>query len=261
MLQLNNPSNRILLVMRNRLPNCDWFGLPVVYSEDNARSWQFISQLDQTTHPTGRFDRGLWEPFLYNLPNGCVGGFYASELYADSGYNQIVAQRVSCNGGATWGNIISAAAQHDGVSRPGMPGVARLANGQTILVFEVCGTDDCNVHFKISNDGMSWPAGLGSRIANQRAGPYVTVAENGRIIVTSACTNQISISDNNGQTWYENSSPAWNANCYTWPAVNYMGSKLVAVSVSENYPLRSKFVLETSQIKNNYVCSLKSEKL
>lgn len=231
MVQLSDGT--ILMAMRNRRTDLNWFGLPILKStkESGGASWDFLSQLDTNPNSNGRFDRGLWEPFLYVLPNNCVAGFYANEKHADDNpsYSQVVSERVSCDGGATWGNEIYAAAQA-GSARPGMPGFARMANGQYILVFEVCGTDNCNVHYKFSSDGTTWPDGLGTALPNQVSGPYVTVLSSGRVLVSSACTNQISISDNNGVDWYQNDPPAWsnpgcgaNASGATWPAIYQTG--------------------------------------
>jgi len=233
LLQLS--TGRILMAMRNRQPDCNWFGLPVLASDDGGQTWSFISQLDQTTIPTGQFNRGLWEPFLFQLPNGQIAGFYADETHANQGWNQIVGERVSADGGQTWSNEIFASALQDGVSRPGMPGVAQLVNGSVILVFEVCGTDNCNIHFKLSDDGINWPTGLGTMIANQVSGPYVQVSTSGRIFVTSACTNVVSISDDNGNSWYTNSANPYSQYCsngnypYTWPAIYNLGSDQIGV--------------------------------
>ncbi|GHO78670.1 hypothetical protein KSD_64410 [Ktedonobacter sp. SOSP1-85] len=243
MVQISNGD--ILMAMRNRQTDLNWYGLPIVKSTDGGYSWNFVSQLDTNPNSNGRFDRGLWEPFLYVLPNGCVAGFYANEKHAEDNpsYSQVVSERVSCDEGQTWGPEIYAAAQ-PGSARPGMPGFARMANGQYILVFEVCGTDNCNIHYKFSNDGTSWSNDLGSTIPNQQSGPYVTVLSSGRILVTSACTNQISISDDNGSTWYQNDPPAWNTGCSTWPAIyqtGYNHSNEVGVIVNIDNAIKINF--------------------
>ncbi|GHO45790.1 sialidase family protein [Ktedonospora formicarum] len=243
MVQLSNGT--ILMAMRNRQTDLNWYGLPIVKSTDGGYTWTFVSQLDTNPNSGGRFDRGLWEPFLSVLPNGCIAGFYASEKHADGNpaYSQTVSERVSCDGGVTWGNEIFAAAQ-PGSARPGMPGFARMANGQFILVFEVCGTEDCSIHYKFSSNGTSWSNDLGQILPNQKSGPYVAVLSSGRILVTSACTNQISISDNNGASWYQNDPPAWNAGCSTWPAIyqtGYQNSNEVGVVVNLNGAIQIKF--------------------
>jgi Repeat of unknown function (DUF346) len=264
----------ILMAMRNRQIDLNWFGLPILKSTDGGHSWSYVSQLDTNPNSNGCFNRGLWEPFLYVLPNGSVAGFYANEKHADDNtpYSQIISERVSSDGGRTWGPEIYAAAQPasplispeccrcgdashpppNTCARPGMPGFARMANGQYILVFEVCGTqsggDNCNIHYKFSNDGTTWSNGLGTAIPHpvggsvQLGGPYVCVLSTGRILVTSN-TNQISISDDNGESWYLNDPPAWIAgpDHPTWPAIYQTESSEVGVVVNLNGVLQIKF--------------------
>jgi hypothetical protein len=111
-----------------------------------------------------------------------------------------------------------------------MPGFARMANGKYILVFEVCATDACNIHYKISSDGTTWENGVGINIENQQAGPYVTVLSTGRILVTSANTNLISVSDDNGATWYLQDPPPWDTlSTGTWPAIYQTGKNEIDV--------------------------------
>jgi hypothetical protein len=234
----------ILMAARNRQADLNWFGLPIMKSTDGGHTWTTVSQLDTNPNANGRFNRGLWEPFLYVLPNGCAAGFYANEKHAEDNpsYSQIVSERVSCDEGKTWGAEIYAASQ-PGEARPGMPGFARMANGEYILVFEVCGTDACNIHFKISNDGTTWAKDdLGMGIENQQAGPFVTVLSTGRILVMSANTNLISFSDDNGKTWYLQDPPPWDTlSTGTWPAIYQTGKNEISVISNFDGTLQMKF--------------------
>jgi hypothetical protein len=229
------PDGTILMTMRNVQidsniidNNCPptGFDLPIMKSTDGGYTWNYVSDLD--SNPNGHgivtwapYSTGLWEPFLYVLPDGRIAGFYANEKHADDNpsYSQTISERISSDGGHTWGPEIYAAAQPGpaiGGARPGMPGFARMANGQYILVFEVCGIDPnpdiCNIHYKISNDGIMWSNDLGTLIPDQVSAPFVCVLSTGRILVTSSNTNQISISDDNAapNSWYLNDPPAWN---------------------------------------------------
>jgi hypothetical protein len=106
------PDGTILMTMRNRqIPNEDtpWFGLPIMKSIDGGYTWSYASQLD--TNPHGHIARGLWEAFLYVLPDGRVAGFYANETHADDNpsYSQIISERISSDRGQTWGSEIFAA--------------------------------------------------------------------------------------------------------------------------------------------------------
>jgi hypothetical protein len=233
------------MAMRNRQQDLQWFGLPVLQSSDGGVTWSFLSQLDTNANSGGRFDRGLWEPFLYELPNGCIAGFYANEKHADENpaYSQIISEKVSCDGGNSWGSEIFAVAE-PGNSRPGMPGFTQMKNGKFILVFEVCGTRDCDVFYKISEDGITWPEGLGISIPKQRSGPFVTSLSDGLVVVSSGGTNVISISPNFGKTWFENIPPAFFGETNTWPGiyqVGYLDSKEIGVVVNFNGTLTIAF--------------------
>jgi hypothetical protein len=254
------------MVMRNVHNQSESFGLPIMKSTDGGYTWNYVSQLDTNPNgqaycspsdcpPNGQPSTGLWEPFLYVLPNRSVAGFYANEKHATDGrknYNQIISERISSDGGKTWGPEIYAAAQPGpgglGGARPGMPGFARMANGQYILVFEVCGMppdfNTCNIHYKISNDGTTWSNDLGIPIPHQVSAPFVCVLSTGRILVTSANTNQISISDDNGNSWYLNDPPAWSTGPNdppTDPAIYQTESEEVGVVVNLDGAIQIKF--------------------
>lgn len=236
----------ILIATRYRTTSLSAYALPVFASHDGGRTWTRISSIDANLAAGGRGDRGLWEPFLALLPDGCVAGLYADELHADPPagggptYSQTVSERVSCDGGHTWGTEHYVAAS-PGDARPGMPGLARLADGRWIATFEACVRDDCNAHYKISRDGVTWFPGLGTQIPNQNAGPYVTVLSDGRVAVTSACTNELSLSSDAGSTWQVNPTRPFDITCadgdypYTWPALYQAGPREV-VDVANTGP-------------------------
>ncbi len=233
----------ILIATRYRTTSLSSYALPVFASHDGGVSWTRISSIDANPAAGGRGDRGLWEPFLALLPNGCVAGLYADELHADATaaggptYSQTVSERVSCDGGRTWGSEHFVAAS-PGDARPGMPGLARLADGRWIATFEACVRDDCNAHYKISRDGVTWFPGLGTQIPDQNAGPYVTVLSDGRVAVTSACTNELSLSSDAGSTWTVNPTRPFDLTCadgtypYTWPALYQAGPHEIVDAVN-----------------------------
>lgn len=228
----------ILIATRYRTQDLTSYALPVFASHDQGRTWTRISSIDDNPDAKGQGNRGLWEPFLAALPNGCVAGMYASELHADPPagggptYSQTLSERLSCDGGVTWGAEHYVAAS-PGDARPGMPGLARMADGRFIATFEACVRDDCNAHYKISRDGVRWFPGLGTQIPDQNAGPFVTALSDGRLAVTSACTNELSLSEDLGATWHTNATRPFDLTCadgdypYTWPALYQVGPREV----------------------------------
>jgi len=211
------------------------YHLPVYGSTNGGKTWRFLSQVDTSEPPPTQARQpsvGLWEPHFFFLPDGKLACAYANEKrsVATPAYSQIVSERVSPDGGATWGREIVLAAQvGGGGQRPGMPVLARMKNGQYIAVYEVVGIGNADVYFKTSRDGVLWPPGVGVRIPCQHAGPWVTTLADGRLVVSS-CENQISTSDDNGATWLLATPPAWPiGHVLTWPAVYQTGPDTVAV--------------------------------
>jgi hypothetical protein len=240
---LQRPDGDLLLtgrsVVGHRDPSVDpSYHLPVYHSADGGKTWAFLSQID-TSEPgpyrPGQLSVGLWEPHLFLLPDGRVACAYANEKHAveKPSYSQVVSERVSPDGGRTWGHEITLAAQiGGGGQRPGMPVLARMKDGRFCAVYEVVGVGDADVYFKTSRDGVTWPPGVGVCIPGQHAGPWVTALSDGRLVVTS-CENQISVSDDLGATWRITTPPAWPlGHINTWPAIYQTAPDRIAVMKS-----------------------------
>lgn len=226
------PDGRILLAMRS-LVDGQSYRLDVYRSDDDGSHWDFLSTIDRNEALLGRKDRGLWEPMLSLLPDGSLSVLYADETLADAqpAYSQVVSQRISTDGGATWSAKTSIVAQPGGGSaRPGMPVMTRLQDGRYLLVFEICGDDPhCPVSYKLSADGRRWPEGLGAPLPGQNCGPHVLATREGRVFVTS-CQNEIGWSDDAGASWRRNSSPAWPFGFrHSWPALYQTAPDEIAV--------------------------------
>lgn len=182
------------------------YRLPVYKSTDKGRTWTHISTIDFNEgkpNELGEPDKGVYEPHFLFLDDGRLAVMYANEKHvADStSYSQIISQKVSNDNGNTWGEEIWAVYQKRfNSSRPGMPVWTRMKNGEYILVYEICGPQECKVYFKISEDGVIWPEGLGERIPEQVGGPYILSLTNGDLVVTSNSGN-VSISEDYGASW------------------------------------------------------------
>ncbi|HEY0661665.1 MAG TPA: sialidase family protein [Lysobacter sp.] len=216
------PGGRVLLGMRS-LVDGESYRLDVHASDDGGRTWRYLSTIDRNESPRGRKDRGVWEPVFTLLPDGALSVLYADETLADGtpSYNQVVSQRLSLDGGASWGERSVLVAQPGGGKlRPGMPVMARMKDGRYLLVFEICGEDErCPVSTKVSPDGTTWPEGLGTPLADQRCGPQLTTTTRGTVFVTS-CQNEVTWSDDNGRHWQRVPQPAWPFGFrHSWPAV------------------------------------------
>lgn len=230
LIQLGN--GNVLLTMRSII-DATSYRLVVYRSTNNGANWSSLSTIDSNESPGGRTDRGLWEPTFNILPNGSLAVFYANEKYAASSpaYNQVISQRISTDNGATWGSETWAVSETGGGSaRPGMPVMTRMSNGKFVLVFEICGLGpNCDVSYAVSDDGTTWPSGLGTSIRYQRCGPYILATTDGRLVITS-CQNEVSYSNDFASTWLKNDPAAWPIGfSFSWPALYQTGANEVAV--------------------------------
>ena len=127
-------------------------------SLDGGRSWQYYST------PVSGFI-GLWEPEFILDGQGRLVVYYSSEEHKAKGYNQLLAHKVSTDGGLTWGPETIDVGTADGHQRPGMAIVRRLPGGSYVMSYEICGLG-CDAYLRTSADGLSWgdPADPGQRI-------------------------------------------------------------------------------------------------
>lgn len=228
------PDGTVLLTMRSLIDNSS-YELPVYASANNGVTWSYRSEIDNNSGTSAAQGHGLWEPDFWVLDDGRLVVTYSNEKH--SGYSQLISERVSTDNGVTWGAESYAVAQPGGGSlRPGMSQMVRMGNGKYCLVFEVVNSGNADVHCKISDDGVTWPDGIGAKIPCQHCGPFVMSLPNG-VLLVSSCENQISYSEDYGATWQLNDPPPWPASFqFTWPALyltqtNEIGAMLVTNGV------------------------------
>jgi len=199
------PNGSILLACRS----VRWqesYALSVYKSTDKGKNWNKLSIIDQNHGKPGELgkpDKGIYEPHFYLLDDGRLAVMYANEKHVTEtpSYSQIISEKISVDGGKTWGDEIWVAhTPGQSASRPGMSVWTKMNNGQYIVVYEVCGPEGCNIYTKTSNDGVNWPVGLGQRIPDQLGGPFILSLKGGGLVVTSN-SSQVSISNDYGKTW------------------------------------------------------------
>ncbi len=207
-------------------------------STDQARSWKYFS-----TAVSG--NTGLWEPEFAVDSQGRLVIYFSSEEYKGSGYNQLLAHRVSTDGGATWGDDVIDVGVNDGSKRPGMAVVRKLPNGNYVMTYEVCGYGNCDVFIRTSTNGYEWgtASNLGTRVESTKNNHYAhapTVAwandgsANGILLVVGQTlyTNSGSFADGNGKViminnnngigvWTEIAAPVESPNSGDNPCPNY----------------------------------------
>ncbi len=218
-----------------------WFEsyrLPVYKSTDNGKHWTKLSLIDShegTPGSLGNPQKGMYEPHFQLLDNGKLSVMYANEKHVmeNPSYSQIISQRVSDDLGKSWGEEIWVAyAPGHHASRPGMPVWSKMSNGQYIVVYEICGPEKCNVYYKTSQEGTTWPVGLGTLIPEQLGGPYILSLADGRLVVSSN-SSAISMSEDHGRTWQKVAS-AWSTSL--WSSLYQTGPAEICVMNSVNRP-------------------------
>ena len=151
---LQLPSGRLLCAMRNHSKDPSsgaytTFRITVTYSDDNGKTWAFLSQPATDPGPV----TGSWEPFLRNAQDGSLQLYYSRE---NSAADQDTLERFSTDGGKTWTDAQTISGT--GItSRDGMTGVVTVSGTTVMAVFEseVTGTFTINA-ITSSDDGKTW---------------------------------------------------------------------------------------------------------
>jgi hypothetical protein len=187
----------------NSIPND--FGsteLLVYVSRDGGSSWEYLSSIikgGRAIYPN-KGETPVWEPFLGLDKSGRLVAYYSDERYESDKYDQLLAHKISEDGGRTWGEEVFDVAIADGKTRPGMAIITQLPNGKYMMVFEIVGIEGVPVYYKLSEDGINWgdPSDPGKRIVNKeghfvKSTPYVIWTpyggENGTIMVSGMGIN------------------------------------------------------------------------
>ena len=90
-------------------------------STDGGKSWRYRSSIVQGGgRPEDKDNKGVWEPNVHLLDDGRLVAYYSSEQHKGEGYNQLLAHKVSADGGRSWGREVWDVAIPGGVQRPGM---------------------------------------------------------------------------------------------------------------------------------------------
>lgn len=190
---IGNLAKGTLLCAGNSIPNdLSKTKIDIYYSTNLGRSWTFLSSVASggRADPNGSNDP-VWEPFLL-VSNNKLICFYSDER--DASHNQKIVHQTSTNG-TTWGSVVNDVAL--GSLRPGMPVIARMANGNYIMTYEIVGLSGNPCHYQTSSNPESWNASSQGTKFGSGGSPYVTVMPNGKIVLGTYGTGNVYVNANN----------------------------------------------------------------
>lgn len=149
--------------------------LQLYASVDGGRTWTYRSSIvTGGGQPSDRLNKGVWEPYIVVLDDGRMVVFYSTEQHKAQGFNQLLAHKVSTDGGRTWGKEVFDVALPGGVERPGMAIVEPIPGRGYAMVYENIDNTGAarngQVHIKFSRDGLDWGA------ADDRGTPIQTAS-------------------------------------------------------------------------------------
>lgn len=217
------PNGNIVLAVRS-------YPQRVYYIETFVSSDQGSTFQRQGTVDGGYSPQGVYEPYLYVLGDGSLACFYANEAHQldNPSYSQTLSERVSVDGGNTWGPEILAVAQ-PGAARPGTSNIVTLPGNVLAMVYEVCGTEDCKGHVSYSPDGVTWSGEIGPVIPETYQAVVALLMTNGAIVVTSNLLDMV-VSTDYTNSWHDPQVYAFASG--GWPALYQTGPNEFAVVAS-----------------------------
>ena len=188
---IGNLAAGTLLAIGNSIP-ADYSAtkIDLYKSTDLGRNWTFVSSI-ATGGASSMGGDPVWEPFLMVANNKLIV-YYSDER--DPAYPQKIVHQTSTDG-LNWGSVVNDVALSG--LRPGMPVVAKMANGNYIMSYEIVG-NGITSNYKISSNPESWNASDAGQIFSGGGSPYVNVLPNGNVILGDAASSDIYMNSNNG---------------------------------------------------------------
>ncbi|MEP7187324.1 MAG: sialidase family protein, partial [Rhodanobacter sp.] len=78
--------------------------LQLYASTDQGHHWSYRGSIVKGGgNPSDKDNKGVWEPHIHILDDGRMVAYYSSEQHKTEGYNQLLAHKLSSDGGRSWG--------------------------------------------------------------------------------------------------------------------------------------------------------------
>ena len=234
------PDGSLLLACRSVAVNRSSGRLLVFRGNRDGTRWVRHGTIDSSDVAPGQiFGRGLWEPWLYLLPDA---GWRQPTRTRSTRAKRLPSARSARSRSLPMAEPPGARNDYwrpsraEASSGPVCPWSSGSRTGDLACtrLWELAGAP---VYAKESDDGLYWPGGLGRSVAGHQSGPYVLELAGGRLLLTS-CTNRISWSDDDGRTWTMAQARGWTAERFpdrtrlTWPALYHLGEGELMLSTS-----------------------------
>ncbi|KAF4898933.1 hypothetical protein CGCVW01_v013578 [Colletotrichum viniferum] len=214
------PAGTILLAGNSIPTDLSLTKIDVYVSTDGGANWEFLSSVASGGEALP--NNGLtpvWEPHFL-LHDGELIIYYADQR--DPKYGQKLSHQVTSDL-KSWSDPVDDVNDPNAYeARPGMPVITKLPNDDFIFAYEVCGTDGCRVHYRLTKDplnilaapGISMVSSAGTRPVSS---PYVVWTplggDNGTIILSAGSQSNIFVNQKLGDAsaWVEYAVPQPNA--------------------------------------------------
>ncbi len=133
----------------------------------------------------GGLGEGIWEPFMwYEESDGYLYCFYSDD--SDPKHDQKLVYKRSKDG-KNWSAITEVCALKDPAARPGMFVMTKMGNGEYFMVYEYCGTNDCHIYYKTTNDITKWnPSDEGTLLEIPSGGKNIILGSSPSCVWTPA---------------------------------------------------------------------------
>lgn len=213
--------------------------IDVYYSEDNCRTWKFLSHITDGFESRIYNGTAIWEPYFI-MDNGKLYCFYSDERgMADGGGQKLVA--TSSSDGLNWSESYDVANFYaeNKTYRPGMPIVTKMANGKFLMVYEGVSMDNSlYTYYKVTDDIEDWnPSDHGTKLSKVTGGsPYCCTMPNGEIVIGSYSSGDVFINRDNMTTTNLEQVPTGIERAYSRYYSPTLDGRLFIVSGGACYP-------------------------